>query len=586
MSNASDAAHLSSQDTPIQQLPVAHKKVQLRQQNREIGEKIEYEYSLSPVTSRVLAARGFVPGADLQNYLVPTLKNGMPHPSQMKNLEDAVECIFEHSQNGGSIAIACDFDVDGLSGGSLFHAFLKACNVQSKVYVPNRFSEGYGLNDRIINDAKKEGFDLLVTIDFGTTNVKELELARSIGLKTIVVDHHHVEENPPCDIFVNPQQDGCSFADGILCAAGLTWFLIALLAKKFPKKSAALHPKKYLDIACLGTICDMVPLHGPNRIIARRGLECLAETKRPGLVALKELISARHNLSCSHVSFGIGPRINAAGRMLSGELVVELLTTSDTKKAEKIAKKLHRLNKQRQEAEEGVKKDAFLQVEKQGRIIGKVPDGIVAWGKHFHTGVIGIVAQRMVERFYRPTAILGYDSGAYKGSVRGIKGISVVEILKEVNEYLMQYGGHAGAGGFSIEEDKVEDFAKAFSEVSAKHIASVERSPIVHADTESSLSELTPAIVRELKRFEPLGIGNPSPQILLRELTVKEVKLLKGAHLKAILSDGKRTIAGLMWKKTEHPALKVGNIVTVTGKVDLNTYFGNTEMQMNLQAVE
>ncbi|MCI5066339.1 single-stranded-DNA-specific exonuclease RecJ [bacterium] len=580
-------------NTPI---PKILKRVRVREQVLEAAEEISYSFSLSPLTSRVLSARGFSVGEDLKNYLVPTLKSGLPDPSQLKNIEAAAEAILEYGTQDRGIAIACDFDVDGLSGGSLVHDFLKKAGIRSQVYVPDRFHEGYGLNERIVLDAKKHGHKVLLTIDYGTTNGTELELARSHDLFTIVIDHHHVRENPPADIFVNPHQEGCGFAEGTLCAAGLGWYLIVVLNRKLQEekyshvaqeKKEHLDPKKYLDLACLGTICDMVPLRGANRIIARRGLENLSKTERVGLNALKSVIGARGNITCSNVSFGIGPRLNAAGRMVSGELVIDLLTTNSEKKAEKLAKKLHRLNLERQATEEKVKTGALQQIqERQSSSPDGLPDGLVVWDKDFHTGVIGIVAQRLVEHFYRPAAVLGYDDGKFKGSVRGIKGMSVVELLSRVQDHLIQFGGHDGAGGFSLAEENVEMFARAFEAESKEMLKDIETHPTVEADTECNLSELTPAVVRELRRFEPLGIGNPSPQLLLRSLKVKSIKLLKDAHIKATLSDGKHEISGMMWRTVSHPALVVGHTVDIVGKADLNTYFGNTEMQINLQAVQ
>lgn len=558
------------------------KRVRIREQNEVIAKEIAYAFSLSPLTSRILAARGFEAGEKLKNYLVPTLRSGLPDPSDLLNLDAAVEQIAKIQANNESIAIACDFDVDGLSGGALVHDFFRKAGIKSKVYVPNRFTEGYGLNSRIIQEAAADGHTHLLTIDFGTTNEKELLLAKELGLTTIVVDHHHVQSNPPADIFVNPQQEGCGFADGTLAAAGLAWYLILGLSRAFEGK-AELSPKEFLDLACLGTICDMVPLQGANRIIARRGLESLEGTSRVGLMALKNVCGVGNgSMSCSHVSFGIGPRLNAAGRMVSGELVIELLTTKDSRKAEKLAKRLNRLNQERQATEETVKQKALKQLSERE----SAGNGLVVWDKEFHTGVIGIVAQRLVEQFYRPSAVMGFDQGHFKGSVRGIRGVSVIELLSSLSSYLIQFGGHEGAGGFSLQEGAEEEFAGAFDEKCGEMLQGVETEPSVEADTEAQLAEITPAIVRELKRFEPLGVGNSGPQLLVRGLEVRSVKVLKDAHLKVSLADGRNVISGMMWRTAEHPALHVGNRVDVVGKADLNTFFGRTELQMTLQAVE
>lgn len=557
-----------------------HKRIRLREQREQVAERIASEHALSAVAARVLAARKRE-GDNLESYLNPTLKVGLPDPAELKNLDAACKLIREIVEAGGSIAICCDFDVDGLSGGSQVQHFFEAIGVKSKVFVPNRFSDGYGLNAGMIQTIAEQGFALILTIDYGTSNKTELELARSLGLKTIVVDHHHVVENPPTDVFINPQQEGCGFADGILCAAGLAWYLIIGLRKEL-EAARDIDPKSYLDLACLGTICDMVPLIGANRIIAKRGLDLLEISERTGIQALKDVIGIRNKVRCSNVSFGIGPRINAAGRMVDGSLVVELLTTSASKSAKKLADKLNRLNLKRQGVEAAVKEQAVAKLKERGSL----PSGIVIWDEEFHTGVIGIVAQRMVEIFYRPAAVLGLDNGVYKGSVRGIKGFSVVAALQEVADCLIKFGGHEGAGGFSIEKDRLEEFASRFEQVCAEKLTGIDKEPVVFADTAVTIAEVTPALVNELKRFEPYGVGNPGPILLLKDIKVMDIKVLKGAHLKLALTDGSRYLTGMMWNTTSHPALEIGERVTIACRPDINNYNGRKDIQAIIQAVQ
>lgn len=573
-----EAAKQSS--SRLEMAPV-NKKIRVKKQNTSEADKISYAHSLTPVSSRVLAARGYKTDKNLDTYLKPTLKDGLPSPKELKNLYAGAELIAEVATAGGKIAICCDFDVDGLSSGAQLYDFLKKSGCNAKVFVPDRFEDGYGLNSKMIEEIARGEFSLMVTLDYGTTNVAELTLARERGLKTVVVDHHHVETNPPSDVFINPQQKGCNFADGVLCAAGLTWYLLIALRKVMPS-AAHLDPKSFLDLACLGTICDMVPLQGVNRIIAKRGLENLSFTARPGLAALKDVIGAGKKLSCSHVSFGIGPRLNAAGRMVHGSLVIELLTTEDTKLAKQLAKKLNKLNKERQETEEAVKNEALQKASE----FEKDTSALVVWGENFHTGVIGIVAQRLVEHFYRPSAVMGLKNGSYTGSVRGIKGFNVVDALSRASEHLEKFGGHEGAGGFSVSKEKLLDFRNTFMNICTEDLKSIETTPSVDADTQASLSELTPALVKELKAFEPFGMGNAGPVLVVDDLEVKEIKILKGAHLKVMLTDGRYIVPGLIWRRTEHPALQVGNKVRIACKPDLNNFRGMQELQLTLQAVE
>jgi single-stranded-DNA-specific exonuclease len=560
----------------------AHKRIRLKKQDETTARQIADQMRLNPVIGRILAARGFQPNEDLKHFISPTLKEGLPDPSKLKNLAEACALIHEVHKAGQGIAICCDFDVDGLSGGSIVHDFFNNAKVASRVFVPDRFVDGYGLNEKVVRQIAKDGYGLLLTIDFGTTNAKELSVARELGLKTIVVDHHHMSTDaPPVDVFINPHQSGCGFASATACAAGLAWYLVLGLRREFGLDG--IDPRQSLDLACLGTICDMVPLIGMNRVIAKRGLERLTDTHRAGLKALRNVIGIRGAVGCTDVSFGIGPRLNAAGRIVHGELVVELLTTNDSGKAEKLARQLNDLNVQRQDIEGAVKAEAIAQIEKDS----EHRCGLVAWNQEFHTGVIGIVAQRLVEHFYRPAAVMGMDvPGVFKGSVRGIKGFSVVDALAACSKYLIKYGGHTGAGGFSVKEQDLLNFKQAFNDECERRLKEIETVPFVDADTEAELSEITIPLVSELKNLAPFGVGNPNPHVLVRNLRVVEVRDIKGAHLKTLLSDGKRFISGVMWRQTSHPALTPNSYVDIVFRPEVSTYQGTTELQANLQAIE
>lgn len=561
----------------------AWRGISLKTQHPRIAAEIASEFKLNPVTARVLAARGFKADEQLKHFINPTLREGLADPLNLKGMREACDLIREVTNAGGAVAICCDFDVDGLSGGAQLHHFFSAIGVKSRVFVPDRFVDGYGLNDKMVQQAAQDGFALLVTVDFGTRNSRELELARSLGLKTLVVDHHHVGDLvPTCDVFINPQQKGCGFAGGVLCAAGLVWYLLTGL-KKALRAAADVDPRSYLDLACLGTICDMVPLIGANRVIAKRGLERLAATKRAGLRALMNVAGLGQKASSYDVSFGIGPRLNAAGRMVHGEIVVDLLTTTDTDRAGRLARQLHKLNLERQDTEGRIKEQAIEQVKAKGHL----PAGLVVWDRDFHVGVIGIVAQRLVESFYRPSAVMGLDTdGVYKGSVRGIRNFSVVAALEAVGDKLIKFGGHEAAGGFSVSEANLDDFAAAFIAECESQLKDAETTAYAEADTEVGISDLSMDLIKEFTEFAPYGMGNPGPTVMIRDLTVKDVNVLKGAHLKAILSDGKNNISGLMWRTVSHPALSRGAKVSIVCRPDYNTWRGQSELQANLLAVE
>lgn len=567
-----------------------YKRVALKPQHPAAAASIAAEFQLSPLAARVLAARGFKADAILNNFLDPTLKGGLPHPGKLKNIENACALTAETIRQKKSIAICCDFDVDGLTGGAQLHHFLNTLGAVNRVFVPDRFADGYGLNSKTVEAIAREGFALLIAIDFGTTNFQELNKAKACGLKTLVIDHHHLEKkDPPCDVFINPEQPGCGFADKLLCSAGLVWYFITALKECLKQElpaAAAVDARAYLDLACLGTICDMVPLTGVNRVLAKRGLELLSCTKRTGLVALKNAASLHKAISCYDVSFALGPRINAAGRMVRGDVVIDLLTTDDSSKAEKIAAKLNRLNLERQETEQALKLEALslLQAQYAGQ---PLPAALVIWGEDFHTGVIGLVAQRLTEQMYKPAIVLGKDSaGIFKGSARGIPGLNVVEALAAVSKHLVKYGGHEGAGGVTIEEDKLEAFKLAFIKECERRLKAEDLAAVVQADALAGLAEVDLKLVDEFKAFEPFGMGNPSPQLLVRDLKVVNVKDIKQAHLKATLSDGQHYLSAMLWRQTFHPALVKDQRVDAVFKPSANTFNGITELQASLQAVE
>ncbi len=557
------------------------KAIELRRQAPEQAENIIAQFKVLPVTAQILAAREFNSPEQLNTFLDPSLKTGLPHSAKLKNIDAACALIAQVVATRKPIAICCDFDVDGLSGGALLSRFLLDAQIPNKVFVPDRFNDGYGLNEGMIRQIASEGFGLVVTVDYGTTNVAELKLARELSLPSLVVDHHHVTEVPPADVFINPQQPGCGFADKTLSAAGLAWYLITALRKALPQ-AEQLDPRDYLDLACLGTICDMVPLLGANRVIARKGLERLTVTRRAGLQALKEMAGVKGAVSCSHIGFGLGPRINAAGRMVHGDMVIRLLTTTDSRTASKIAKRLNKLNGERQDTEAVIKDAAIAKVEEGGAL----PWGIVVWDKEFHTGVIGIVAQRLVETFYRPAAVLGLDNGFYKGSVRGVKGVSVVGLLGQLSQYLEKFGGHEGAGGFSIREENLEKFKLAFAQECELALKSKVPVPIALADTICSLGDLSAELVAELGSFAPCGIGNPAPLILIDQLSVKKIELLKESHMKIQVSDGKFTYSAFLWRHSEHPHVQVGANIRLVARPEISSYKGQNEVILNVQAIE
>ncbi len=562
----------------------SYAKISLRPQEIKESLKIAGASGLSLVTSRVLSARGFIVSERLSQFLSPSLQDGLLPPQSLKNLDEACKRIAQAIEREEIIAITNDFDVDGLSGGAQLCAFLSSVGAKIISFVPDRFTDGYGLNKRIIDDAVSNNASLIITVDFGTKNKIELDYARSKGLCSIVIDHHHMGmEECDADIFINPHQKECGFAEGTLSAAGLCWYLIIGLRKQLTQ-ALEVKARDFLDLACLGTVCDMVPLVGVNRVIAKRGLELLTHTKRPGLIALKEVLGITKEVRCHDIGFGFGPRINAAGRLINGSVVIELLTTNCAITARRIAKQLHDLNDERQKVEKRVKEcaDKFI---KSGNIL---PWGIVVWGADYHTGVIGIVAQRLTEEYYRPAAVLGADGeGVFKGSVRSIPGISVVSLLEKLEPLLIKYGGHEGAGGFAIEAKNIDKFQSEFNLECIRQAENFEVFiPSVVADTQVKCVEITMSLVEELPKLGPFGVGNKSPVLVARDVVVTDVTELKGGHTKVVVRDDSGALSGVCWRTKDHPALRKGKKIDIAFKPDKNSFQGNTTIQANIIAAQ
>jgi single-stranded-DNA-specific exonuclease len=327
----------------------------------------------------------------------------------------------------------------------------------------------------------------------------------------------------------------------------------------------------------------MVPLTGVNRLIAKKGLEALGKTTRPGLLALMNVAGLKERPKTHDVSFGIGPRLNAAGRMVHGGMVIELLTTLSPERAYEIANKLNELNANRQREEKRVLLHAMKSVETSIRL----PAGFVVYDPSYHTGVVGIVAQRLVEKFHRPSAIIGVDDeGILKGSIRSIPGISVIALLNECRDHLIKYGGHEGAGGFALTESSLVEFRKKFISTCQALLNDENATPSIDTDAQASLDELSLDLVHELAKMEPCGMGNKAPTLLINRALIKRVVCLKDAHLKFELSNGATSINAIMWKCVDHPYVFVNNIVNVALRIETNSYRGNTTLQAQVLAIE
>lgn len=538
-----------------------------------------------PLIARILALRGLKGPEAAQRYLSSSLRSDLPSPFLMAGMEQATERLARALESKELICVWGDYDVDGTTGASALVSFLREVGGEAIYYVPHRIDEGYGLSSEGLRRLGSQGVRLVVSVDCGISNYKEIEFAQSLGVDVVVVDHHELPaELPPALAIINPHRSDCAFPDKGLSGAGLAFYLIIGLRAKlreagwFESRETP-DIRRYLDIVTLGTIADMVPLTGVNRILARRGLVELSGSTRPGIVALKEVARiSQGEVGVGQVAFQLGPRINAAGRMDAALKVVEMLTTGSYEVALRIAQELNEHNRERQAMEARVLGEALSQVstdlQRQERY------SIVLGQEGWHPGVLGIVASRIVERFHRPTVVVAFNGGEGKGSARSIRGFHMVEGLRRCADVLEKFGGHEYAGGLSIKQERFPLFSRRFEEIARDCLTPEDLIPILEVDAPLEFAEVGFSLVRQLEALKPFGIGNPEPLFMTSGVEVSERRDFNGGA-RFRLRQGGRSFGGVVFGRLD-------SILTPGAKVDLvyrlseNQWNGSSTVELRI----
>jgi len=502
---------------------------------------------VSPLLGQLLLNREIEDEAAARAYLRPALTD-LEDPDRLPEMDRAVARIADSARHGERVLVYGDYDVDGVCGSAVLISFLRAAGADARGYLPDRLKEGYGLNAGAVRAAAEGGIDLLVTVDHGTTAHEEIALARSLGLDVVVLDHHTTSgERPPANALVNPH-----FGDGPgphPCGTGVAFKVVWGVARALaggPRVSEAdrRYLKEALALVALGTIADLVPLLGENRVLASFGLKALSDSTIPGVRALLAASAiSRGGPTVGDVAFRIAPRINAAGRMGSADLALELFLTDSENRAEEIAKLLDEENLKRRKIEAQIVEEACERVEAQ------YPPGhrgaIVIGDERWHVGVVGIVAARLVDRYHLPAAVVAFDDGLGRGSCRTIPAFHLPKALDRCASLLESHGGHAAAAGFAVKADRFEEFRTAFDRVAREILAPEDLVKKIRVDASVPLSAVTPELVRDLERMEPFGKGNPRPRFVTRGVRVAGAARRIGKqrdHLSFLASDGTRSI--------------------------------------------
>ncbi|MBL8912118.1 MAG: single-stranded-DNA-specific exonuclease RecJ, partial [Archangium sp.] len=475
--------------------------------------------NLHPVVAKVLVGRGHRTAGDAQKFLSEALTD-LPDPFLMKGLPEAVARVIRAIESKEAVTLYGDYDVDGVTSTALLTTFLKQVGLDVRTYIPHRLGEGYGLNRAAIERLAGEGTKLLITLDCGITSHAEIARANELGMNVVVVDHHAVPEvMPPAIAVLNPLQPGCGYPTKWLCAGGVTFNLCIGLRKVLREKghfAGKQEPnlKQHLDLVALATVADVVPLTGANRILVTHGLRELTAGRRPGVRALKDVAEVGgEEVTAGTVGFRLGPRINAAGRLDDASIGLQCLLAPDYRSALPLARALDSANAERQQIERAMLSGAIEQAE---GAVARGARGLVLSSPDWHPGVVGIVASRIVERFHRPTILIGVHEGVGKGSARSIEGFHLYDAIKECSGALSRFGGHKAAAGLSIDPSRLGEFTQAFETIAGSRLDDQALIPRCRIDAVVAPNELNEAAVEALQKLAPFGMGNPEPVLAMK----------------------------------------------------------------------
>ena len=511
-------------------LSLLNKRWVLRNPTLETADQIASSLDLLPVVARLLINRK-VEGVDEAEIFVKAELASLHDPFLMNGMELAVDRILMAIKNKESIRLFCDYDVDGVTSAAFLTHFFRDIGITVGYYLPERMKEGYGLNENAVRAITKEGASLMITADCGITAVREVELARSLGLDVIITDHHQVgsEGLPKAVAVLNPHRSNCDYPYRFLSGVGLAFKLaVAVRTSLYKKmnwnKDRLPNMKRHLDLVALGTIADVAPLTGENHTLVRHGLEVLATTDKPGLVALKAVSDVDNRVTARSVGFALGPRLNAAGRLGKADNGFHLLTSVDLKEAKELAQELNIINQERKDIQELVQDEAEYLI---GREVNLEEDRVIVLAsENFHSGVVGIVASRIVEKYFRPVILIALENDIGKGSGRSIPHFNLHRAFTECASHLVQFGGHAYAAGLTINENSLDSFRSAINEVGRRILSNENLVPELFLDGSLKISEIDETLYEQVTLLEPFGAENPPPIFLIQDVSIHGLKMI------------------------------------------------------------
>lgn len=535
--------------------------------NEEKISNIQDKYKLNRIASSILSHMDLKEN-EIETFLNP--KRGDFHdPFLMPDMEKAVERIVQALNNKEKIIVYGDYDADGITSSSTLKRFFKSLDVDIGIYIPNRLNEGYGLNKDALDIISKEGYNLIITVDCGITAIEETEYAKELGMDVIITDHHEPgEEIPDAIAVVDCKRKDNKYPFRELAGCGVAFKLTQALCKKLNiNENEAL---KLLDITCIGTISDIVPLQDENRVITKLGMLLL---KRTNLIGIKELLknAGFKEINTTTVSFGISPRINACGRMGHQEVALELFLTNDPIQARKLAVEVESYNRKRQEIEKKIYEDALQMIDEKDKVIILGKEG-------WHHGVIGIVSSKITEKYYKPSILICFEGEDANGSGRSIEGFDLHEALLKCSKNLINYGGHSMAVGLSLKKEDFEKFKQEFENYAEDIITEEMLISNIEIDEELTSKDITIENVKELEKLEPFGEGNIEPIFMYKNLKISAIRTLsEGKHIKLSLIDENVQLDAIGFNMGEVAnQYQIGDKIDIIGNIQINK-FNNLE---------
>jgi single-stranded-DNA-specific exonuclease len=494
--------------------------------NAEVVERLSKEINVPEAIAKVLVFRGIDDYKKAQAYFRPSLDQ-LHDPFLMDGMDRATDRVLKAIEQREKILVFGDYDVDGTNGASMLYLFIREVGGDVGFYIPDRLKEGYGISRTGIDKASQEGVTLFLSVDCGITAVDQVEYARSLNLDVVICDHHEAGERlPNAYAVLDPIKPGDTYPFKSLCGCGVGFKLVQAIAQRLNKESLL---PAYLEFVTLATTADIVSLVGENRVLVKTGFERINATPRPGIKALIDAAGLdQKNISTGQIVFGLAPRINAAGRLGDATRAVRLLTCDDPEEARSLANVLELENLNRRKIDEDTFREAQQLAEELFDL--DMDAVIVLHQEHWHPGVVGIVASRMVEKYYKPSIMMSTLDGVAKGSARSVSGFDVYQALKRCEDKLIQFGGHKYAAGLTVEISRLDEFREAFNATVKEMMSEELKIPEIKVDVEISFAEITPRFVRILKEFAPFGPGNMKPTFFSRNLEVVGTSRIVGKN--------------------------------------------------------